>query len=145
MEFAKNRKAFFDYEILDKYEAGIVLKGYEVKSIRNGRLNLKGGYVTLRDGEAWLTNIEIQPYQMANQDVENLKRKRKLLLNKREIAKLEHHSNTPGTTIVPLRMFLKGRTIKVQLGVCRGKKQHDKRNVIKNRDLDRELRRRLKN
>jgi SsrA-binding protein len=144
MELAKNRKAFFDYEVLDKFEAGMVLHGYEVKAIRNKLINLKGGHVSIRNGEAFLDNVLISPYQPKNQPEENGKRKRKLLLQRKEIDKLEHQLKTPGITIVPLKVFIKNNRLKLQIGVCRGKKQHDKRNTIKNRETDREIRRRMK-
>jgi len=105
---------------------------------------LKGGHISFRNGEAWLENVEIQAYQPKNQSLENLKRKRKLLLRRKEIDKLEHHSETPGITVIPLRVFLSNHRIKFEIGVCRGKKQHDKRETIKKRELDREMRRRMK-
>ena len=144
MELAKNKKAFFDYEILETMEAGIVLEGYEVKAVRAKQLNLKGGYVSIRSTEAWLENVLITPYQPKNQPTENSKRKRKLLLNRREIDKLEHQAKTPGVTLVPLKVFLKNHRIKLEIGVCRGKKQHDKRETIKRRETDREVRRHIK-
>lgn len=144
MELAKNKKAFFDYEILETIESGIVLDGYEVKAIRLKQLNLKGGYVSIHNGEAWLENVLIATYQPKNQPTENGKRKRKLLLKRKEIDKLENQAKTPGVTLVPLKVFLKNHRAKLEIGVCRGKKQHDKRETIKHRDLDRELRRQIK-
>ncbi len=144
MELAKNKKAFFDYEILDTFEAGMVLHGYEVKAIRAKQINLKGSHVSIRDGEAWLENVQIAAYQPKNQPEENGKRKRKLLLNRKEIDKLEHQAKMPGTTIVPLKVFLLNNRIKIKIGVCRGKKQHDKRESLKKKDIDRELKKRMK-
>lgn len=144
MELAKNKKAFFDYEIMEEFEAGMMLHGHEVKSIRAKKVNLLGSHISIRDGEAWLENVQITPYQPKNQPEENGNRKRKLLLQKKEIATIENQSANPGVTIIPLKILLKNHRLKLIIGVCRGKKQHDKRNIIKNRDLTRELRRGLK-
>lgn len=145
MELARNKKAYFDYEVLETYTAGLVLQGHEVKSIRNHQINLKGGHVSFKNNEAWLENVQIAPYQPKNQHEEgNEKRKRKLLLQKREIAKLENQSEAAGITIVPLRVFLKNQRIKIEIGLCRGKKQYDKRETIKKKSLDRELKRSIK-
>ena len=148
MELAKNKKAFFDYEVLDKFEAGIILHGHEVKSIRQKKANLKGSYVSFYNGEAWMENVHISLYQANNEqglkDGGNPLRKRKLLLQRREIDKLKHQSDTPGVSVIPLKLFLKNNHIKVQIGICRGKKQHDKRAVIKNRETDRQIRAKFK-
>ncbi|KKT74022.1 MAG: SsrA-binding protein [Candidatus Peregrinibacteria bacterium GW2011_GWA2_44_7] len=144
MEITRNKKAFFDYEILEMIEAGILLKGYETKSIRANKINLKGGYVTFRNEEAWLEQVDISPYQPKNQPEENTKKPRKLLLNKREIVKLVGQSETPGLTVVPLKVILNHNRIKIIIGLCRGKKQFDKRETIKKRATDRELRRTVK-
>jgi SsrA-binding protein len=145
---AKNKKAYFDYEILDTFEAGIVLEGWEVKSIRNKRANLKGSYVSFRGDEAWIEKMHISAYQAANHPDGNTEdsasRRRKLLLNRREIDKLQNQSNTAGIAIIPLKLFLKNNRVKVAIGVGRGKKRHDKRESIKRRDTDRDLRRQLK-
>ena len=122
----------------------MVLHGYEVKAIRAKQINLKGSHVSIRDGEAWLENVQIAAYQPKNQPEENGKRKRKLLLNRKEIDKLEHQAKMPGTTIVPLKVFLLNNRIKIKIGVCRGKKQHDKRESLKKKDIDRELKKRMK-
>ena len=140
MEPIKNKKAFFDYEILDKFEAGLVLHGYEVKSIRAKKIQLKGGFIFIKDGEAWLENVQISAYQPANQPESNGKRKRKLLLNRREIAKITSFSETAGISILPLKIFTSNGKIKLQIGVGRGKKKHDKRETIKKREMDRQLR-----
>lgn len=143
-ELTRNKKAYFDYEILEKYDAGIILKGYEVKSIRQRKVNLRGSYVSFRNGEAWLMNVTIAPYQPKNEPEESGLRQLKLLLNKREIAKLIHQSEVPGMTVVPLRIFLKNHRIKIEIGLARGKKSFDKRETIKKREALREVARRFK-
>ena len=141
----KNRKAYYDYEILEEFEAGIVLTGQEVKAIRNGKASLKGSYVVIRDGEAFLIGANVQPYQPKNApDEYDSERKRKLLLTKRQIKYLTGKSNERGLTLVPLKVYTKKGLIKIKFGVCRGKKKHDKRKKIKNREIDRNLRRRVK-
>ncbi len=139
MEIIKNKKAFFDYEIIDKFEAGLVLHGYEVKAIRAKKIQIKGGFISVKNNEAWLENVQISPYQPANQPDGNGKRKRKLLLNRREIDKVNSFLDTPGISIVPLKIFTLHGRIKVQIGVGRGKKKHDKRETIKKREMDRDL------
>lgn len=144
MEIIRNKKAFFDYEILERFEAGMVLYGYEVKAVRNKKIDLKGSYVSLHRGEAWLENVHIGPYQPKNQPaetMENPKRKRKLLLNKKEIDTLQNQADVAGNTIIPLRVFIKNHRLKVEIGIGRGKKRYDKRETIKKRELDRSLRR----
>ena len=144
MEPIKNKKAFFDYEIINKFEAGLVLHGYEVKSIRAKRIQLKGGFISVKNGEAWLENVQISAYQPANQPESNGKRKRKLLLNRREIDKITSFSETAGISILPLKIFTLNGKLKLQIGVGRGKKKHDKRETIKKREMDRDLRQRFK-
>jgi SsrA-binding protein len=142
---AKNRKAFYDYEILEEFEAGIVLTGQEVKAIREGKVSLKGSYVIISDEEAFLLGSNIPPYQPKNApDDYDPQRKRKLLLTKKQIKYLMGKSNERGLTLVPLRVYTKKGLIKIKFGVCRGKKKHDKREKIKNREIDRNLRRRMK-
>ena len=144
---AQNKKAFADYEILEKIEAGIQLSGPEVKSVRASQTNLKGSYVEItKKGEAFTRKIHISPYKHAsNQQTDyNPTRRRKLLLHKKEIHKLETALNEKGTTIVPLDFHLKGNHIKLTIGVCRGKKKHDRRNELKKRTQDLEVRRALK-
>ncbi|KKW22396.1 MAG: SsrA-binding protein [Parcubacteria group bacterium GW2011_GWA1_51_12] len=142
--YAENRKARFDYEILETYEAGIELLGFEVKAIRSGRIMLTGAFAIPRGPELWLTNASIPAYQPENTprgyDPE---RARRLLLHKSEIATLIGKSRTAGLTIVPLRVYSKNRRIKVLLGVARRKKQFDKREKIKKRDMAREAARTL--
>lgn len=144
MSFAENRKAYFNYEIKDTYEAGIELLGFEVKSVRAGKVSLDGSHVIVRGGEAYIVGMTIQPYQVKNTPASyEPDRTRRLLLVKKEIIELEKLGETKGLTIVPLKMYNKNRRIKVELGVGKGKKLHDKRETIKKRDLDRQLKRDL--
>jgi SsrA-binding protein len=143
--YAQNKKARFEYEILDTFEAGIVLSGQEVKSIRNGNISLKGAFVTFHKDEAMLTNAHISKYRFAGQvEGYNPERSRKLLLNNKEIAYLRGKSQEKGLTIVPLSVYNKGRHIKVEIGVGRGKKKYDKRETIKRRDLNKEIAKKMK-
>lgn len=140
-----NRKARYLYEILETYEAGIELKGTEVKSIRAGRANLQDGYALLRDGEAWLINVHISPYEnTGNFFNHEPRRTRKLLLHRREINKLIGQVEQKGLTLVPLKMYLKRGRVKVMIGLARGKKLHDKRETIRRRDDQRSMQRALK-
>ncbi len=136
-----NRRARFEYEILDSYEAGIVLKGSEVKSLRVGKANLQDSYALVKNGEVWLMNLHISQYEQANQFNHDPVRTRKLLLTKKEIGKLNSTSNEKGLTLVPLKLYFKKGIVKVELGVAKGKKLHDKRESIKERDVEREMRR----
>lgn len=140
-----NRKARYLYEILDTYEAGIELKGTEVKSIRAGRSNLQDGYALLRDGEVWLINVHISPYEnTGNFFNHDPRRTRKLLLHRQEINKLIGQVEQKGLTLVPLKMYLKRGRVKVMIGLARGKKLHDKRETIRRRDDARSMQRALK-
>ncbi len=144
-ECASNRKVFYDYEILEEYEAGIALHGYEVKSVRAGRMNLAGSFVVLRSDEAWLTNADIAPYQAKNTPAGyDSTRSRRLLLHKREISELFGKTAHQGLTLVPLRVYTKGPKIKLTFGLARRKKKYDKREVIRRRDTEREIGRSLK-
>ena len=144
MSFVENRKAYFNYEIKDIYEAGIELLGFEVKSVRAGKVSLDGSHVIVRGGEAYIVGMTIQPYQVKNTPASyEPDRTRRLLLVKKEIVELEKLGETKGLTIVPLKMYNKNRRIKVELGVGKGKKLHDKRESIKKRDLDRQMKRDL--
>ena len=135
--FADNRKAYFNYEIVETYEAGIELFGFEVKAVKAGTASLAGAYAIVRGGEVYLLNAHIPPYQKNNTDTGyDPERTRKLLLNKKEIKELADQNKK--LTLVPLSMYSKGRRIKVELALARGKKLHDKRETIKKRDLDRE-------
>ncbi len=138
---ASNRRAFFDYEILERHEAGIVLTGTEIKSVRAGRVDLSDGYARSRDGEMWLHNTYIAPYDPASQFNHDPRRLRKLLLHRDEIRKLESEVAEKGLTLVALRLYIKRHVAKVELGLARGKRQYDKRRAIINRDMDREARR----
>ena len=144
-EVARNKRAYFDYEILEKLEAGISLLGQEVKSVKSGRINLAGSYAILRGGEVWLLGADIPPYQPRNapQDYDS-QRTRKLLLTEKEIKTLMGEIKGTSLTLVPLRSYIKGRLIKLELGLGRGKKKADKREVIKKREIEREIRRTLK-
>ncbi len=136
-----NRRARFEYEILETFEAGIVLVGSEVKSLRQGKANLQDSYALVKNGEIWLLNMHINPYEQANQFNHDPLRTRKLLLNKSEIAKLQVKTNEKGLTLIPLKLYFKKGNAKVQLGIGKGKKLHDKRESIKERDVEREMRR----
>lgn len=140
-----NKKATFNYEILERYEAGVVLYGYEAKALRAGKANLTGAYVTLRNDELFLRNAHIAHYQEANQPKDyNLERERKLLLKTKEIQELQKKLNTAGLTIVPLKWYNKKRIIKLEIALVRGKKKADKRESIKARDVKRDIDRTLK-
>lgn len=140
-----NRKARFDYEILDTYEAGISLTGSEIKSIRNGNANLKDSYAVYRNGEIFLLNMYIAQYNEANIFNHEERRTRKLLLNKSEILKIRDKVNIDGLTLVPIKLYFKRNYAKLMLGVCKGKKTYDKRESIKERDIKREVERDIKN
>lgn len=142
---ATNKKAYHDYEILEKYEAGIVLKGTEVKSAKNGRINLRDSFIRINNGEAFLLNCHISPYEQGNIMNHDPTRTRKLLLHKREIERLAGKVQEKGLTLVPLRVYLKNNLVKVEVALAKGKKLHDKREAIKKKDLDREISRTLKN
>jgi len=135
---ASNRKAFHDYFVLQKLEAGIALTGTEVKSLREARVNLKDSYVDVDRGEAWLVGAHISPYSHGNRENHDPERKRKLLLHKREIDRLQGQIVEKGLTIVPLRLYFKGGRVKAEIAVVRGKKLFDKRESEKRRELDRE-------
>jgi len=143
--YANNRKVHFDFEILETFEAGLVLLGTEVKSIRAGKAHLEGGYIIIRGGEAYLTGISISPFQpintAKNYDPERI---RKLLLSKKELAKLELATEHARLTAVPLSLYSKGGKIKLEFALARGKKQVDKRQSLKARDSKREIDRTLK-
>ncbi|MBI4919725.1 SsrA-binding protein SmpB [Candidatus Azambacteria bacterium] len=144
--FAENRKAHFDYEILETFEAGLVLSGAEVKSIKNGRMNIAGSYVNFHNGELFLTGAFIAPYQPKNQPADyDPNRSRKLLLRKKEIAYLTGKVKVKGLTLTPLKVYNKGRKIKLEFAVARGKKRYDKRSVISKREAARKIERELKN
>ena len=140
-----NRRAYFDYEILETYEAGIELLGHEVKSIKTGHINLAGSYAVIRNNEAYLLNATIPPYQPKNVSADyDPTRSRRLLLHKSEIKELIGKAAQKGLTIVPLRVYTKRRRVKVLIGIAKYKKKADKREMIKKRDTQREIRRTLK-
>lgn len=140
-----HRRASFDYEILDTYEAGISLLGTEVKSVRNGRGKLDGGYVVIRGKEAFLVGASIPPFQQKNvSDSFDAERPRKLLLTQKQIAELEQKSERQGLTVVPIKLYNKGSKLKLEVAVARGKKKTDKRQSIQARDTKRDIERELK-
>ncbi|HIK54921.1 MAG TPA: SsrA-binding protein SmpB [Synechococcales cyanobacterium M55_K2018_004] len=142
---AENRQARFQYEILETYEAGIELKGTEVKSVRSGKANLQDGFALVRDGEVWLHNVHISPHDTASQVFNHdPRRTRKLLLHREEIRKLIGKVEQKGLTLVPLKMYLKGGWVKVSLALGRGKKLHDKRDDLKRKEEKREIERAMK-
>lgn len=143
-EIVANRHAFHEYYIEDKFEAGIVLQGTEVKSVMAGRIQLKDSYVSVRDGEVWLMNAHISPYSHGNRENHDPLRTRKLLLHRREIAKLEKETTQQGMTLVVTRIYWKNGRIKFEIGVARGKKLYDKRETEMKRTIDRETRQELK-
>jgi SsrA-binding protein len=141
---ATNRAAFHNYHISTKYEAGAALVGTEVKSVLDGRIQLKESYVGVRDGEAWLFNAHISPYSHGNQNNHDPLRTRKLLLHRREIDKLDQAAAVDGMTLVITRVYIKSRKIKFEVGVAKGKKLYDKRETEMRKVIDRETRAQLK-
>jgi SsrA-binding protein len=141
---ASNRRAFHDYFIDDRIEAGLVLTGTEIKSIREGRVNLREGYARVANGEVWLHNVHIAPYEHGNRYNHEPMRDRKLLMHRDEIDSLVGKVRQRGYTIVPLQIYLKHGRAKVELGLARGKKQYDKRAAIAERDARREIERHLR-
>ena len=135
----KNKKAYFDYTILKEIEAGISLVGSEIKSVRNGSIDLKDSYVVFKDNEAYALNIYIAKYEEANNFNHDERRSRKLLLHKKEINKLKEFREQEGISIIPLKAYFKNSNLKILIGVCKGKKIFDKRESIKKIDLEREL------
>jgi SsrA-binding protein len=137
----RNKRAFHDYEVMDRLECGIVLTGTEVKSLREGQSSLEEAYAKIEDGELFLIGSDIPEYSMGNRLNHKPKRKRKLLLHRREIAKFAGKAEQRGYTLVPLRMYFKRGIAKVEVAVCRGKQLHDKRQAQKKTEADREMRR----
>ena len=136
---AQNRRARHDYEILETVEAGLVLRGTEVKSLRDGLVNFKDSYASVRNGEGWLLGCHINPYSHGTDANHDPERDRKLLLHKREIARLSGKISERGLTLVPLRLYFKDGRAKVELGLARGKKLHDKRATLREREVRREM------
>jgi SsrA-binding protein len=143
--FAQNRKAYHEYFIEETFEAGMVLLGTEVKSIRDGRVNLKEGFVLIKDSEVFLLNCHINPYSHGNRENHDPLRTRKLLLHEKEIRKLIGKAKEKGYTLIPLKVYLKGQLIKLELGIAKGKKQYEKREQIKEREVKREIATEFKN
>ncbi|KKT82162.1 MAG: SsrA-binding protein [Candidatus Harrisonbacteria bacterium RIFOXYA1_FULL_48_8] len=142
---SENRKAYFNYEILETLEAGIELRGYEVKAVKSGRASITGAFATIKDEQIWLTNADIPPYQPKNTPADyDPQRSRRLLLKKSEITYLIGKLQSERLTVVPLKLYNKGGRIKVELGLARGKRKYEKRETIKKRETQREIRRTLK-
>lgn len=140
-----NKKAYYDYQILDTIEAGLVLSGTEIKSIRDGRANLKDSYAIVKNGEVFILNMHISHYKEGNIFNHDETRTRKLLLNKKEIFKLRDTVVLNGNTLIPLKIYFKNNRAKLLLGIAKGKKNYDKRESIKQRDVNRELKKQYKN
>jgi SsrA-binding protein len=151
MIITTNKRVYFDYQILETYEAGVELKGFEVKAIKTGRINLAGSYVVIRDNQTWLLNADIPPYQPANTPPDyDSKRTRRLLLKKSEIKNLIGRVQEKGLTLMPLKVYTKNAStssahgrIKIEIGLAKSKKKMDKRELIKKRDIEREISRKL--
>lgn len=141
---AQNKKAYHDYFVEDTYEAGIVLVGCEVKSIRLGAINLRDSFVIIKNSEVFMIGAHISPYKMGSYNNVDPRRTRKLLLNRSEINKLRGKVEQKGYTLVPLKVYFKDALVKVQIGLCKGKELHDKRQAIKEKENDRNLRRVMK-
>lgn len=141
---ANNKKAFHDYLIIEKFNAGMVLTGTEIKSIRKGAINLKDGFAKIEDNEIWLYNTHINPYEQGNRFNPDPARKRKLLLNKKEILKMLGKVKKEKYTIVPLNVFLENGWAKIEIALAKGKQLHDKREAIAKKDMDRDIARNIK-
>lgn len=140
----KNKRANYDYEIEETYEAGIVLTGTEIKSIRDGKAQLKDSYAIVKNGEVFILNMHISPYDKGNIFNHEETRTRKLLLNKKEIYKIRDSIDREGYTIIPVKLYFKGNRAKILLGIARGKKNYDKRESLKKKDMQREIEKQLK-
>ncbi len=141
---ARNRKASFDYHLLDLFEAGLVLKGSEIKALRAGQISIKEAYIRTNGQEAWLVNAHIAHYNPASRDNHEPRRERKLLLHRKEIEQMWEEVQRKGSTIVPLSVYLKKGRAKIEIAVARGKQKYDKRQSIKKRDAEREMQRALR-
>jgi SsrA-binding protein len=142
--YSENKKAGFDYEVLEKFEAGMVLFGQEVKSIKTGHINLSGTFVAIRNGEPFLIGVKVPPYQPNNAGADyNEERQRKLLLNKKEIDYLSGKTSQKGFSLIPLKIYDNNGRIKLEFGLAKGKKKYDKKEKIKKRDVEREINREL--
>jgi SsrA-binding protein len=140
----ENKKTHFDYEVLDTVEAGMELRGWEVKSLRLGRASMKDAHVRFMQGEAYLVHMHITPYQFTRQEEVDETRSRRLLLHKKQLIELQMSSDQRGLTLIPLKVYLKGHTFKTLLGLARGKKVHEKRALLRARDIARETARELR-
>ena len=140
----KNKRANYDYEIEETYEAGIVLTGTEIKSIREGKAQLKDSYAIVKNGEVFILNMHISPYDKGNIFNHEETRTRKLLLNKKEIYKIRDSIDREGYTLIPVKLYFKGNRAKILLGIARGKKTYDKRESLKKKDMQREIEKQLK-
>jgi SsrA-binding protein len=143
-DVAVNRRAYHDYFIDEKYEAGVMLTGTEIKSVRSGRTNLRDGYVRIDSNEAWLENVHISPYAQGNVMNQEPVRPRKLLLHRKEISSLIGKVKQKGYTLIPLRVYIARNRAKVEIGLARGKRQYDKREAIAARDAKREIERAMR-
>ncbi len=144
IEIIRNKKARFEYEILDTYEAGIVLRGTEVKSIRQKKVNIQESYARIKDGEVYIVGMNVSAYEMGNRFNHDPLRERKLLLHKHEIRRLIGKLNERGYTLVPLRMYIKNGKVKIELGLGKGKAVYDKKKSIQDRDMKRDMQRDIK-
>lgn len=142
---SQNKKAYADYHIDETIEAGIVLTGTEVKSLRQGKANLKDSYVIIKDNEAWLLNCHISPYSHGNIFNHDPLRTRKLLLHRKEIERLRGKIQQQGYTLIPLKLYFKGPYVKVEIALAKGRKKYEKRDIIKKKEAQREIERALKN
>jgi len=140
----QNRKARYEYEILETFEAGLVLKGTEIKSIREGKANIKDSYGIIKNNEAYILNMHISPYEQGNIFNHEETRTRKLLLHKKEILKIRDKVTLEGVTLIPLKLYFKNGKAKIELGLAKGKKTFDKRESIKKRDMELEIKKRMK-
>lgn len=141
---ASNRRAFFNYTVEDKLECGIALKGTEVKSIKENKFSFRDSYAKIENNELWLISLHVTPYAFGNIHNQNPDRKRKLLAHRQQIKRLRRKVDEKGLTLVPLKFYLKGGLVKVELGICRGKKTVDKRQAIKAKDLKRDAEREMR-
>jgi SsrA-binding protein len=138
-----NKKAYYDYFILEEYTSGLVLTGSEVKSLRRGDVNFNDGYIIFKDGEVFIKNMRIAQYKEATYNNHDEMRDKKLLLNKREVSKLSKSYDEKGIAIIPLEIFTLKNRFKIKIGICRGKKNYDKRDSIRQKDIERELQRKF--
>jgi SsrA-binding protein len=140
----KNRKAYFEFTILEEFDCGIILTGSEVKSIRSGGLTIVDAFAYFKSGEIWIKNLKVAPYKQAHKlDKHDENREKKLLLKKKEVSKIDRLLGDKGTTLIPLSLFIQNNRIKVKIGVCKGKKLWNKKEDIKKRDIDRDAKREI--